>query len=126
MDPVLADIVDAFAEFEFSNQIADKYAPEYEEQLLSEHNVIERLAEIEEYVNTLIQAVAYKRNQGNPQLSTIPVDVLPSKDFDRGEDKLNLIDQVTMDEGDFDQPFTKEEIRAKAESYVQRLAEADN
>jgi len=128
MDSVLGEIVQAFGEFEFFNQIADKFDFEYEDQVLSENNVIERLSEIEEYINTLITAVSHKRERANPELAVIPVDALDQKEFEKAQDKPDLVDLVTMDEGDFDQPFTREDFMAKAASYIEskKLAEESN
>jgi hypothetical protein len=51
----------------------------------NENNVIPYLAELEEYISILITYVAYKRDDPNAAISSVPLEKLPQKDFNKKE-----------------------------------------
>ena len=51
----------------------------------NESNIIPFLAELEEYISALITFVAYKRDDPNAAISSVPLEKLPYKDFNRRE-----------------------------------------
>lgn len=51
----------------------------------NENNVIPYLAELEEYISALITYVAYKRDDPNAAISSVPLEKLPQKDFNKKE-----------------------------------------
>ena len=54
----------------------------YEEGFVfNESNIVAYLAELEEYVSSLITYVAFKRDDPNAAISAIPLEKLTQKDF---------------------------------------------
>ena len=51
----------------------------------NENNIIPYLAELEEYISALITFVAYKRDDPNAAISSVPLEKLPNKDFNKRE-----------------------------------------
>ena len=51
----------------------------------NENNVIPYLAELEEYISSLITYVAYKRDDPNAAISSVPLEKLPQKEFNKRE-----------------------------------------
>jgi coiled-coil domain-containing protein 63/114 len=51
----------------------------------NENNVIPYLAELEEYISALITYVAYKRDDPNAAISSVPLEKLPQKEFNKRE-----------------------------------------
>lgn len=49
----------------------------------TENNVVQYLAELEEYVSSLITYTAFKRDEPNAAVSAIPLDKLPLKEFNK-------------------------------------------
>lgn len=53
--------------------------------VFNENNIIPYLAELEEYISALITFVAYKRDDPNAAISSVPLEKLPQKDFNKKE-----------------------------------------
>jgi hypothetical protein len=51
----------------------------------NENNVIPYLGELEEYISSLITYAAYKRDDPNAAISSVPLEKLPQKEFNRRE-----------------------------------------
>lgn len=51
----------------------------------NENNIIPYLAELEEYISALITYVAYKRDDPNAAISSVPLEKLPQKEFNKRE-----------------------------------------
>jgi hypothetical protein len=51
----------------------------------NETNVINYLAELEEYISSLITYVAFKREDPNAAISSVPLERLPQKEFGKRE-----------------------------------------
>jgi hypothetical protein len=96
VDPVLINTVASFADFDFQPEIATKHATGEATETLNETNIVARLGELEEYINTLVLQLSHKRNERNAQLAAIPVDTLPMKDFtnDPGQKAAGKVDFV--------------------------------
>ena len=59
----------------------------------TENNIVSYLAELEEYISSLITYTAFKRDEPNAAISSIPLDKLEVKEFNKG--RINLpIDQI--------------------------------
>ena len=103
-----------------------KYVKE-ESEVLNENNIVQRLAEVEEYVNTLLLQVSYKRQNKNASLAAIPIDTLPQKDFraevSPSKGKVEVIESTTTDDTDLEVPLTQEQLMERAMRMVDRKAE---
>jgi len=54
---------------------------EYDEHTsFSEQNIVQYLAEVEEYISSLITYVAQKQGDPNPSISSVPIELLTKKD----------------------------------------------
>jgi hypothetical protein len=51
----------------------------------NENNVIPYLAELEEYISALITFAAYKRDDPNAAISSVPLEKMPQKEFNKKE-----------------------------------------
>jgi hypothetical protein len=51
----------------------------------NEGNIVSYLAELEEYISSLITYSAFKRDDPNAAISAIPLEKLPQKDFGKKE-----------------------------------------
>lgn len=51
----------------------------------NENNIIPYLAELEEYISALITYVAYKRDDPNAAISSVPLEKLSTKEFNKRE-----------------------------------------
>ena len=69
-----------FKRSKFFLAVAQKMS--YEEGFtFNESNIVAYLAELEEYVSSLITYVAFKRDDPNEAISAIPLEKLNQKDF---------------------------------------------
>jgi hypothetical protein len=91
IDPIISETIEAFEDFEFQHEISERYGKE-ENEVLNENNIIGRLAELEEFINTLITHVSYMRHSSNAPIAAIPVETLPPKDFTAKGEKIELFD----------------------------------
>ena len=53
--------------------------------VFNENNVFPHLAELEEYISSLITYVAFKRDDPNAAISSVPLEKLTQKDFGKKE-----------------------------------------
>jgi hypothetical protein len=56
-----------------------------EETLFNENNITQYLAELEEYISSLITYVAFKKDDPNAAISSVPLDKLNQKEFNKKE-----------------------------------------
>jgi hypothetical protein len=69
-------MVDQFKRSRFGLAVASHM--NYDENtLFNENNIIPYLAELEEYISALITFVAYKRDDPNAAISSVPLEKLP-------------------------------------------------
>lgn len=81
----------------------------------NENNVIPYLAELEEYISALITYVAYKRDDPNAAISSVPLEKLPQKDFNKKE---IAIDAPVDTERDASMMAAKTDIGAEDEDMI--------
>jgi len=56
--------------------------------IFTENNIVAYLAELEEYINTLIVYMAFKRDDPNAAIAAIPFESLNTKDFKKKDTQL--------------------------------------
>ena len=114
----VALMVDMFKRSKFFLCVAQKM--NYEDGIVfTENNIVSYLAELEEYISSLITYTAFKRDEPNAAISSIPLDKLEVKEFQKQkttidvptgvsinvQDALNQVEQVIQakeeDEGVF-------------------------
>lgn len=81
----------------------------------NENNVIPYLAELEEYISALITYVAYKRDDPNAAISSVPLEKLPQKDFNKKE---IAIDAPVDTERDASVMAAKTDVGAEDEDMI--------
>ena len=75
-------MVEMFKRSRFFLSVAQKMS--YEEGFLfNEGNIVQYLAELEEYISSLITYTAFKKDDPNAAISAIPLEKLNQKDFQR-------------------------------------------
>ena len=73
-------MVDMFKRSKFFLCVAQKQ--NYEDGIVfTENNIVSYLAELEEYISSLITYSAFKRDEPNAAIASIPLDRLTAKDF---------------------------------------------
>ena len=73
-------MVDMFKRSKFFLCVAQKQ--NYEDGIIfTENNIVSYLAELEEYISSLITYSAFKRDEPNAAIASIPLDRLTAKDF---------------------------------------------
>lgn len=60
-----------------------------ENTMFNENNVINYLAELEEYISSLITYVAFKRDDPNAAISSVPLEKLNQKEFNKKEIQID-------------------------------------
>lgn len=77
-------MVSLFKQAKFSLTVA--HAMSHEDNIsFNENNIIPYLAELEEFISSLITYVAYKRDDPNAAISSVPLEKLPQKEFNKRE-----------------------------------------
>lgn len=75
-------MVDMFKKSKFFLCVAQKM--NYEDGIhFTENNIVSYLAELEEYISSLITYTAFKRDEPNAAISSIPLDKLEVKEFNK-------------------------------------------
>ena len=75
-------MVDQFKQSKFFLCVAQKM--DYQEGIqFTENNIVQYLAELEEYISSLITYNAYLKNEPNAAISSIPLDKLETKEFQK-------------------------------------------
>jgi chromosome segregation ATPase len=77
-------MVNLFKKSRFGLSVASHMSYDENTQF-NENNVIPYLAELEEYISALITYVAYKRDDPNAAISSVPLEKLPHKEFNKRE-----------------------------------------
>lgn len=78
----VAQMVDMFKRSKFFLCVAQKM--NYEDGIIfTENNIVSYLAELEEYISSLITYTAFKRDEPNAAISSIPLEKLDQKDFQK-------------------------------------------
>lgn len=77
-------MVQMFKQSKFFLCVAQKM--NYEDGIaFTENNIVSYLAELEEYISSLITYTAFKRDEPNAAIASIPLDRLEAKDFLKGK-----------------------------------------
>jgi hypothetical protein len=58
--------------------------------IFNETNIVQYLAEMEEYISSLITYTAYKKEDPNAAISSVPLENLNQKDFNKKEIMVSL------------------------------------
>ena len=77
-------MVTLFHKAKFYSNIANKQTYDEDTQF-NEQNITGYLSELEEYISSLITLLAHQRDDKNAAISSIPLDVLDPKDFNKKE-----------------------------------------
>jgi hypothetical protein len=81
-------MVESFKKSRFFLSVAQKMS--YDEGFtFNESNIVQYLAELEEYIASLITYSAFKRDDPNAAISAIPLEKLNQKDFQRKDLAVN-------------------------------------
>jgi hypothetical protein len=82
VQPHVTKMVELFKKSRFYLSVAQKMS--YEEGFVfNESNIVQYLAELEEYISSMITYSAFKRDEPNAAVSAIPLEKLNQKDFNR-------------------------------------------
>lgn len=83
-------MVEMFKRAKFTLSVATKMR--YDENFqFTENNIVSFLAELEEYICSLITYTAFKRDDINAAISAIPLERLINKDFNKKEIAVSLL-----------------------------------
>lgn len=83
-------MVEMFKKSKFFLCVAEKM--NYEDGItFTENNIVQYLAELEEYISSLITYTAFKRDDPNAAISTIPLDKLDVKEFSKDAGKGRVV-----------------------------------
>jgi hypothetical protein len=87
-------MVEMFKRSKFYLSVANKM--NYDEGFVfTENNIVSFLAELEEYICSLITYTAFKRDDINAAISAIPLERLNAKEFNRKEINVSRINYIT-------------------------------
>jgi len=78
------DMVSMFHKAKFYSNIASKQTYD-DDTMFNEQNITGFLSELEEYISSLITLLAHQRDDKNAAISSIPLEVLDPKDFNKKE-----------------------------------------
>ena len=83
---------------------------QYDEDLIfNENNVILYLAEIEEYISTLITQIAQREKNPDAPISALSLDNMANKEFDKGAMSVDHLPNSNQFNNNFDEDQTTEE-----------------
>lgn len=107
-------MVNLFKKSKFSLAVASNM--NYDENTqFNENNVTTYLAELEEYISALITYVAYKRDDPNAAISSVPLEKLPQKEFNK---KQIAIDAPVDTERDASMMAARTEVGGDDEDMI--------
>ena len=89
------ELVRQFQEVRFNAKVASKM--QYDEHtVFTENNITLYLAEVEEYISSLITYIAHKKGDPNAAISSVPLSVLNYKNFTKEEMKIDAPFDTTV------------------------------
>jgi hypothetical protein len=98
----VAAMVKMFKDSKFFLCVAQKM--NYEDGIIfTENNIVSYLAELEEYISSLITYNAFKREDPNAAISSIPLDQLLAKEFNKKKDQFDAPIDYTINNNDGEQ-----------------------
>lgn len=93
----VATMVSMFKQSKFFLCVAQKM--NYEDGIgFTENNIVSYLAELEEYISSLITYNAFKREDPNAAISSIPLDQLQEKQFVKKKDQFDAPIDYTINQ----------------------------
>lgn len=98
-------MVKMFIRARFQSNVANKQTYDEETQF-NEQNIRNYLAELEEYISNLITMIAYKRDDPNAAISSVPLERLNKKEFDKRD--LFIDAPLETEKGNFSGAATQE------------------
>ena len=88
-------MIEMFKRSKFFLAVAQKMS--YEEGFhFNESNIVQYLAELEEYINSLFTYTAFKRDDPNAAISAIPIEKLNQKDFQKKDLSVRIVDFINI------------------------------
>ena len=85
----VAVMVEMFKRSKFFLCVAQKM--NYDDGIyFTENNIVQYLAELEEYISSLITYTAFKRDEPNAPISSIPLEKLSNKDFSKKQVNVSI------------------------------------
>jgi hypothetical protein len=88
-------MVDMFKKSKFFLCVAQRM--NYEDGIVfTENNIVSYLAELEEYISSLITYTAFKKDEPNAAISSIPLENLLPKEFDKRNIHVDLPYEVEL------------------------------
>ena len=81
-------MIKLFANSKFYLSVANSMSYDEETQF-NESNITQYLAELEEYISSLITYVAFKKDDPNAAISSVPLDKLNQKEFHKKEIQID-------------------------------------
>ena len=81
-------MIKLFKQSKFYLSVASNMAYDENTQF-NENNIIQYLAELEEYISSLITYVAFKRDDPNAAISSVPLERLNQKEFNKKEIQID-------------------------------------
>lgn len=92
-----AVMVDMFKRSKFFLCVAQKMS--YDNGIhFTENNIVQYLAELEEYISSLVTYTAFKRDEPNAAISSIPLENLTQKDFQKKSMAIEAPGDYTISE----------------------------
>ena len=92
----VAAMVEMFKRSKFFLCVAQKM--NYEDGItFTENNIVSYLAELEEYISSLITYTAFKRDEPNAAISSIPLDKLENKEFNKKNITVDVPTGIVID-----------------------------
>lgn len=93
----VAKMIRLFKQSKFYLSVASNMTYDENTQF-NETNVVQYLAELEEYISSLITYVAFKRDDPNAAISSVPLEKLNQKEFNKKE--IQIDPPIDTDRGD--------------------------
>lgn len=88
-------MVDMFKRSKFFLCVAQKM--NYDDGIhFTENNIVQYLAELEEYISSLITYTAFKRDEPNAPISSIPLEKLSNKDFSKKQVNVSIFNLTIL------------------------------
>ena len=87
-----------------------------ENTVFNENNIVQNLAELEEYISSLITYVAFKRDDPNAAISSVPLEKLNQKDFQKKEIQIDA--PIDTERGDGSMLGAKTDVGGDLEEDV--------
>ena len=88
MQKNVAKMIRLFKQSKFYLSVASNMSYD-ENTVFNENNIVNYLAELEEYISSLITFVAFRRDDPNAAISSVPLEKLNQKEFNKREIQID-------------------------------------